>query len=247
MQTLSFETLAADHVHRMGLVVLQSDVTIEDEFRYFFEGIPLSLMVNRIPFENEVTVETLKQMQGHLSASMELFPLDAEFDCLAYGCTSGALHIGDQQIAELVSNTRPCKSVTNPMQAAIAGMRHMGASNIAYLAPYSQAVSQTMVDEFEKNNIRVAAAATFDEKQDMIVGRISPQSIQQACIDLVQENDVDAVFVSCTNMKCAHIIPEIEKQTGVLAMSSNQALAWHMTKLIKLDSKIIGKGRLFES
>lgn len=246
MQTLSFNTLPADHTHRFGLVVLQSDVTIEDEFRYFLEGLPVSLLVNRIPFENEVTVETLKQMEGHLTTSMGLFPLDAEFDCLGYGCTSGALHIGDQAIAKLVSSSRPCQTVTNPMQAAVSAMRRIGAKSIAYLAPYSRAVSQTMVDEFQQNGIQVTAAATFDEKQDMIVGRICPQSIKQACIDLVNENDVDAVFVSCTNMKCAHIIPEIEKQTGVVAMSSNQALAWHMTELIGLKDKIIGKGRLFE-
>ena len=246
MDKLSFETLAADHITRLGLIVLQSDVTIEDEFRYFFADLPVNLLVNRIPFENEVTVETLRQMQSHLTKSMSLFPLDAEFDSMGYGCTSGALHIGDSHIADLVTSTRPCKSVTNPMQAAIEAMRHIGAKRIAYLAPYSKEVSQTMVDMFESSNIAVPVARTFDEKQDMIVGRIAPSSIQQACIELCAEEKVDAVFVACTNMKCAHIIPEIERQTGVVAMSSNQVLAWHMAKLAGLNNQINNKGRLFE-
>jgi maleate isomerase len=246
MDKLNFETLAADHTTRLGLIVLQSDVTIEDEFRYFLEGLPVNLLVNRIPFENEVTVETLRKMQSHLTKSMSLFPIDAEFDSMGYGCTSGALHIGDKHIAELVSSTRPCKSITNPMQAAIEAMRHIGAKRIAYLAPYSKEVSQTMVDMFEENSIEVPVACTFDEKQDMIVGRIAPSSIQQACLELCAKEKVDAVFVACTNMKCAHIIPEIERQTGIVATSSNQALAWHMTKLAGLNNQINNKGRLFE-
>ena len=246
MQKLKFDTLAADHAKRLGLIVLQSDVTIEDEFRYYFAGLPISLLVNRIPFENEVTVETLKQMEGHLSASMALFPSDAEFDCMGYGCTSGALHIGNQKITSLVNATRPCAAVSNPMLAAVTAMHHVGAKRIAYLAPYSEAVSQTMVDEFERHGIVVAVAATFNESQDKIVGRIAPASIQQACIALAKDQDVDAIFIACTNMKCAQIIPDIEHATGAIAMSSNQVLAWHMAKLAGVENNIQGKGRLFE-
>ena len=246
MDKLDFKVLPADHLRRLGLIVLQSDVTIEDEFRYYFTGLPVNLMVSRIPFENQVNVETLQAMQAHLSNSVSLFPLDAEFDCVGYGCTSGALHIGNDTIAELVSNTRPTRAVSNPMQAAIEAMRHIGATRIAYLAPYSEAVSQSMVDMFEQQGIDVLVAATFDEKQDMMVGRIDPSSIQQACIELCAKQKVDAVFVSCTNMKCAHIIPEIERQTGVVAISSNQALAWHMAKLSGLAKQIHSKGRLFQ-
>ncbi len=246
MKRLKFDTLAADHVTRLGLIVLQSDVTIEDEFRFYLEDLPVSLLVSRIPFENEVTVDTLKQMKGHITNSMSLFPVDAEFDCLGYGCTSGALHIGGSDIAKLVNQSRRCETVSNPMLAAINAMQRLGANKIAYLAPYSKTVSQTMVDEFEANDIGVVAAATFDEKHDMIVGRISPLSIKQACLDLVTAHQVDAVFISCTNMKCAHIIPEIERETGVIAISSNQALARHMVHLSKLNANIENKGRLFE-
>jgi maleate isomerase len=246
MHKLKFDTLAADHAKRLGLIVLQSDVTIEDEFRYYFAGLQISLLLNRIPFENEVTVASLKQMEGHLSASMALFPNDAEFDCMGYGCTSGALHIGNERIASLVDAARPCAAVSNPMLAAITAMCHVDAKRIGFLAPYSEAVSQTMVDEFERRGIQVVVAATFDESQDRIVGRIAPASIRKACIALVKNQHVDAIFVACTNMKCAQIIPEIEHATGVMAMSSNQVLAWHMAKLAGVEDKIHGKGRLFE-
>jgi len=246
MQTLEFDVLPADHAPRMGLIVLQSDVTIEDEFRYYFEGVSLNLLVNRIPFENNVTIETLRQMEGHLTKSMSLFPLGAEFNCFGYACTSGALHIGTDRIAELVTQSRRCENVTNPMHAAIQAMQHVGIKRIAYLAPYSQQISQTMVDEFEQQSIDVIAAATFNEKLDQVVGRISPRSIEEAAIALATRHSVDAVFVSCTNMKCAHIIPRIEARSDVLALSSNQVLVWHMAKQADVQHSFVSKGRLFE-
>ncbi|MFK8021734.1 MAG: hypothetical protein AB8B86_18370 [Pseudomonadales bacterium] len=246
MKILDFDVLPDDYIKRLGLIVLQSDVTIEDEFRHFFSGLAVSLMVNRIPFENEVTVDTLKAMEAHIGNSMSLFPLDSKFDSLGYGCTSGALHIGDASIAKLANQVRRCENVSSPMQAAIAAMRHVNAKRIAYLAPYSQAVSQTMIDAFEQAGIKVVTSATFDEEQDKIVGRIAPSSIKSACIELASNAEVDAVFVSCTNMKCVDIIPQIEKETGIFAMSSNQVLAWHMARLAGIDNVLHNKGRLFE-
>jgi len=240
-----FNSLDKGFVHQLGLIVLQSDITIEDEFRYFCHGLPISLLVNRIPFENEVTVETLKAMESHISNTMRLFPIDAEFDALGYGCTSGALHIGDGAIAELAQASRPCAQVSNPMQAAIAAFRALNAKKIAYLAPYSEEVSQSMVDEIEQRGVSVAIAATFNEHRDKEVGLISPKSIKQASIELIAQTEVDAIFISCTNMKCAQIIPEIEEQTGIAALSSNQALAWHMLKSAS-SSMPRNMGRLFE-
>lgn len=246
MKTVSFEALAVNHIAKCGLIVLQSDVTIEDEFRYYFDSIPVSLLVSRIPFENEVTIETLQQMEGHIQQSMSLFPLDASFDCVGYGCTSGALHIGSEKIAQLVKSSRPTRHVSNPMFAVNQALKRLDAKNIAYLAPYSHEVSQSMVNDLGRMGFKVPIAATFDEKQDQIVGRISPQSIKQACLDLAQEKLADIIFVSCTNMKCAQIIPEVEEIAGVTVISSNQALAWHMADQLNLAKQIEGKGRLFQ-
>ncbi len=245
MNVLEFDILPEDYAKQLGLIVLQSDVTIEDEFRFYLDDVNASLLVSRIPFENSVTVESLKQMQGHLSDSMSLFPINVEFDCLGYACTSGALHIGTETITDIVSAVRPCAATSNPMHAAIAAMNHMGIGKIAYLAPYSQLVSQTMIDHFEANDIQVADAATFDEAQDKIVGLISPESIKKAATNLLGNSAAEAVFIACTNMKCAQVIPAIEESTGVVALSSNQVLAWHMAALSNIPMSKENKGKLF--
>ena len=146
MQTLTFEILPADYAPRLGLVVLQSDLTVEDELRYYYEGLHLSLLASRIPFAAAVTVESLKTMEGHLLTSMSLFPLEAQFDCVGYGCTSASLHIGSAQVAVLCQSARPCAYVTNPMQAAVSAMLHMNIQRVAFIAPYSSVVSQSRIE-----------------------------------------------------------------------------------------------------
>ncbi len=235
MDKINYELLARDYTKYLGLIVLQSDVTIEDEFRYYYNDQPVSLMVNRIPFENEVTAETLKQMEGHIGKTMSLFPIETEFDSVGYGCTSGSLHIGGDKIAALISETRPSKSVSNPLRSALAAFDAVGANNVAYLGPYSEQVCGEMINHFVEAGINVSASASYDEAEDRFVGRISPESILRDAVNLVKANpQVEAVFVSCTNMKCAHVIPEIEKQTGKVALSSNQVLAWHMARQVGL-------------
>lgn len=59
-------------------------------------------------------------------------------------------------------------------------------------------------------------------------------------------SDIDAVFMACINMKCAQVIPRIERETGVAALSSNQVLlAWHMIDQAKIKAPPATKGRLF--
>ena len=235
MKKINYELLSRDHVKQLGLIVLQSDVTIEDEFRYYYAGKDVSLFTNRIPFENEVTADTLKQMEGHVGKTMSLFPLETEFDSIGYGCTSGSLHIGGDKIKQLIAAERLTKSVSNPLRSALAAFDAVEAKNIAYLGPYSEKVCAGMIDHFVQAGVNVSASASYDEVEDRFVGRISPESIKRDAIELVNDNpQVEAVFISCTNMKCAHVIPEIEKQTGKVAISSNLALAWHMARSIGL-------------
>ena len=58
--------------------------------------------------------------------------------------------------------------------------------------------------------------------------------------------DFDAVFVSCTSVKLAESIAEIEGDIGIPVTSSNHALAWHCLRLSGINDKIPNNGKLFE-
>lgn len=232
MKTVGYDLIPVDSSIRLGMIVLQSDVTIEDDFRSYFKDTRVSLLVNRIPFENEVTAETLGDMAQHLKQAAALFPLAHSFDAMGYACTSGAMQIGNARVSELINSERTCGYVSNPMQAALLAFEQLGAKHIGYIGPYAKAVCQSMIDHIEAAGFVVSHALSFDEAHDQNVGRISPESIYQAAIALAVEagQSIDAIFIACTNMKCATVLDKITAETGIPALSSNKALAWDLAR-----------------
>ena len=70
----------------------------------------------------------------------------------------------------------------------------------------------------------------FFEKQDRLVCRISEDSIRDA-IKALAATDCDAIFGSCTNLRIAGILDELNKTSGKPVLTSNSALAWHIQQL----------------
>jgi maleate isomerase len=63
--------------------------------------------------------------------------------------------------------------------------------------------------------------------------------------ELAREPAVDGVFVSCTSLRVADIVEELEAELGKPVTSSNHALAWHCLRLSGYTEPVPGFGRLF--
>ena len=236
---------------QMGLVILETDLTIETEFRHFLiqdknASRTISLLNTRIPCDDQVTADNLTSMEGRFSDSLSLFPNDYKFDVIGYGCTSASLLIGEQKIEKLIKSNLNADKVTTPMTAVKKGLKALNVSKIGYLAPYISEIAYAMCSDLESDGFEVGGAATFGEDKDSVVGTISPASILEAIESLASKsNNLEAIFISCTSLKCASIISTAESRLGIPILSSNSALAWDMAKLSEAKISPEGKGRLF--
>jgi len=228
----------------LGVVVLKTDETIEHDFRYFLPTDGVAVYHSRIPFEPQVTSETLAQMEHDLAASVALFPETAPFDVIGYGCTSGSAVIGEERIAERVNEVFPKAAVTNPLSATKAALKALGAERIALVTPYVAEVSEKMRDRFLESGIETKTLASFEQIEDAVVARITPDSIFAAVTETAAEGDVDAVFVACTSLRTATVISRAEEALGIPVLSSNQTMAWHMMRLSGLSDTPTALGRL---
>ena len=228
----------------LGVVVLRTDETIEHDFRFFLPSDGVAVYHSRIPFEPEVTSETLARMEHDLAESVALFPETAPFDVIGYGCTSGSAVIGEDRITERVNEVYPTAKVTNPLSATKAALDALGAKRIALVTPYVPEVSATMRDRFQDSGIDTVTLASFEQIEDAVVARITPESIFDAIATTASKADVDAVFVACTSLRTATIIPRAEQALGIPVLSSNQAMAWHMMRLAGLSDAPNAMGRL---
>ena len=243
MNTLAFVTDAQRPI-AIGLIVLQVDETIETEFRAVFNHIPL--YHTRIPSAPVVTAETLARMEADIPGVSALLPPAARFGAIGYACTSAAAIIGSDRIAAAVQSIHPDVPISNPLDAALTACDTLGVRRLGLITPYIETVSHSIRDHFENNGLSIAALASFEREEDRIVAQISEESILDAILQLGARKDIDAVFVSCTNLRTFNIIATAEAEIGKAVLSSNQVLAWHLLRLAGYNSEMLGLGILLQ-
>lgn len=226
----------------LGLIVLQSDETTESDFARLFAG--HRLLVSRVPSGLAVTKETLTAMANDLPAAAALFPRAARFKAVGYGCTSGATLIGPERVQSLVQSGCETEAVTNPLTAAFAAFKALDLQRVGILSPYIGPVAQELKATFEAGGITVPATLSFGEETEENVARIAHKSILTAARALHSQDKMDALFLSCTNLRALDVIDTLEAELNCPVLCSNQVLGWHMARLSGVTCQ--GVGRLFQ-
>lgn len=229
----------------LGLIVLKTDETIEHEFRVFVPSDGVALYHSRVQMASDVTAETLGRMREDIPRAASMLPETAPFDVIGYGCTSGATVIGPEGVAAGIRQPFPDTAVTEPLSAARAAFQALGLRRIALLSPYIEPVSRALREAFQASGTEIAAFASFDEGRESVVARMTPRSLLAAIEQTVAGQQVDGVFMSCTNLRMAPVLAEAERRIGVPVLASNQVLAWHMMRLAGVGDAVPEGGRLF--
>ncbi|KEJ89856.1 maleate cis-trans isomerase family protein [Sulfitobacter donghicola] len=217
----------ADGARPLGLVVLQSDETIEGDMRRMMPA-ATQLHVTRVPSAEEVTPASLRAMADHITTAAGLLPKAMRFSSIGYGCTSATAQIGAANVANLIRQGAPADLVTDPLSALVAACRALKIERLAFLSPYTADVSSKLRAALAEAGIETPVFGSFEEANEASVVRIDEHSIKEAACDLVRKADVQAVFLSCTNLRTLDVIKAIETRTGLVCLSSNQVLAWHL-------------------
>ncbi len=212
----------------LGLVVLQTDETIEHDAARLCAAPDIALHVSRVAMAPELSPETIHEMDGDLARAAGLLPSAAEFSSVAYACTSGTAHIGAERVADHLRAATGTRAATDPMSAALAALRALGRTRIGLVSPYVERVAGPLADTFEAQGVAVARRVSFGEKVEANVARIDPASILEAALGVGDADDTEAVFLSCTNLRTLDILEAAETRLGKPVISSNQALIWHM-------------------
>ncbi len=231
----------------VGLLVLETDQTIEDEFRAIWPETGVALYAARIHNDVNITPETLAQMEQLLVPTTKLLPFMVDMSVVAFACTSGALVIGEEKVAEHIRTVRPKAKVTDPVTASIAALKATGVKRVALLTPYIRTINVRMRDAFIARGLEIPVMGSFNEADDDIVARITPKSLLDAIVTIGKSEACDGVFVSCTSLRVARIAEEAERLIGKPVTSSNHALAWHMLRLAGIQDEIPGFGRLYRT
>ena len=229
----------------IGVIVLGSDHTIEHEFRTLLDIDGVAYYESRIKNSSIITPKSLADMEQRIPECADVILKGVPLDVIAYGCTSASMVIGENRVFERIHETRPEAKCTTPITAAFAAFEALGAKNLAVLTPYQQDVNDTVAEYIENRGYNVMAFGSFNEEDDNRAAKISTDSIKKAAVDLGQLDNVDLVFVSCTSLRVASIVTEIESLIEKPVTSSNHAMAWHCLRLAGINDRKPQFGRLY--
>ena len=230
---------------RIGLVVLASDQTIEYECHKVLSIPGIALWGSRIYNSTDISPETLAEMEHGIADAVRLIVPGMPLDVVAYGCTSGAMVIGKENVHARIREVRPDVACTTPMEATYAAFHALGAKRICFIPPYVDEINRSMRRHMLEHGFEVPVMGSWNIADDRRVARLDTDTVAKAVMELGADDGVDAVFVSCTNIRLAEAVEELEREIGKPVLSSNHALAWHCLRLTGYQDEVPGYGALF--
>ena len=229
----------------IGLIVLATDQTMEREFHALLRLDGVAIYESRLFNDAEITPATLRAIGPRIGPAAALILPGLPLNVVAFGCTSATMELGEEAVFAAIRESRPGIACTTPVTAAFAAFRALGARRIGVLTPYAPDVNARVRAGLERGGVEVAAFGTFDKRDDRDAARISANSIADAAIAMASRVALDAVFVSCTSLRVAEVVTEIEDRAGIPVTSSNHAIAWHALRLAGVADRLPEAGRLF--
>lgn len=234
---------------RIGLVLLDTDLTTERDFADLFRAPGMRLHVTRLHYANPVTPANLRAMAPRLRKAAALLPPETPLAAAYYACASGSVYIGDQAVAAAIrEGARQPETfpVITPVTAVLEALQVLQARRISMLTPYTPQTSLPVAQHFVEHGIEVLSLACLGLQDDRDMARVTPQAICEAAMR-ASHPEAQALFISCTALRATEAVGVIEEKLQIPVLASNQAAAWSIMRRCHLQPPFAGHGwgRLF--
>ena len=150
---------------------------------------------------------------------------------VAYGCTSGSYVLGPEGDAAIAADMRAASGVpaTTTSSAAVAALRELGARRVAVLSPHVDALNERLRAYLETSGFEVVNLVGLNRRDD--IEAIEPDETREFLTSRVDTPAAEAVFISCTGLRTAAIIDELEADLAKPVVTANQATLWRAAQL----------------
>lgn len=229
---------------KLGLIVVGPNPTPrEDIDRLTPDGV--LVLETRIDMEPRVELDVVSSLSKQLPNAARLLS-QARCSAIAIACTSGTVTGGPghekQEIQEMEKKTGgiPCTTVASAVQNAL---RWLGIKKIVLASPYVDRINDEFRSYYSKIGFTVLDIQNLGITDSYELGTVPRNKVYQLGKAVCQK-DAEAIFIPCTTFTAIDVIEDLEKDTGKKVITSNQALAWEMLRIIGIDETIEGFGTL---
>ena len=114
--------------------------------------------------------------------------------------------------------------------ALLEALGALGARRVAVAAPYGPEVTALLRDFLVEAGLDVRGIAHLDGLPSE-AWRLTDAAVVDLA-DSVSREDVEALFLSCTNLPTYAVLPELEARYGIPVLSANLVTAWAALRLL---------------
>lgn len=234
---------------RLGVLVPSGNSVAEIELRAMLPS-SVALLTTRLALRGSSEADLLAMLTD-LDQAATLIG-HAEPDAIAFHCTAVstfAPHLAGEIRGRITAASgRPALATADGILAAL---QVLGARSVLLVTPYIEPVHQREVAYLAAHGIGVSGGSCLGVDTNLEMARIAPAAIADQVRAAAQDERggrwADLCFISCTAIRSAGLIADLEAELGMPVITSNQIMAWHALKSLGQGDRKPGFGRLMHA
>ena len=168
---------------------------------------------------------------------------------ILYGCTSATLTHGpafDRDLAEKIRAATGGVSIT-AAGAIVTALGILGVSRVGFASPYVGEINDQAIAFLADEGIDTATRVDIGKDLGNYgQGELSPDEVF-ALATRAASPEVEALVLSCTDMRSVEVIDALEQATGLPVVASNQAMVFALCRALGLTRPAGAFGCLFDA
>lgn len=231
--------------HRVGMLLPPMNIAMEPDLAHWAPA-GVTAHAQRLYRSQAVTdVSGLFEMLDGLDEDVRRLAFTRP-DVIIYGCTSGS-SLEPKQDQEIIGRIEEIAGVPAlaTAGAVVEALRVLGVRDVAVGTPY--------VDEINDRELEFLRDYDFNPVSIEALRRGRSYDIADTTADEIRalgraadRPEAQAVFISCTNLRTAPVIDDLEQELGKPVVTSNQASMWLALRRIGVTEPLGSGGRLME-
>jgi maleate isomerase len=229
---------------RLGFIVPANNSIIEPELWSVLPS-EVALYATRILATGRLTEEAVKKMEPQVDRAVaELVATGVDAIVFADMVTSFIMEPGWNQTRKRDIAERTgvhCLTAWTALADALAALK---AERIVLGTPYPAAIHAMAKPYFASAGIEILDDVTLDIDEMSDVPKVPGHRVRELAISL-RRDGAQAIVLLATDLPTFSEITNIEKETGLPVLTSNQTLLWNALRACGVDINISELGRLF--
>ena len=172
---------------------------------------------------------------------------DAKVDSIGWsGTSSGWLGFeADERLCHRITEATGIPAATSVL-ALNEILLKTSAKNFGLITPYLDDVQEKIVANYKASGFNVSAERHLNLHVNFSFSEVTEDQIR-GMVREVAKIRPQAISTFCTNLKAAHLVAELERETGIPIYDTVSTVVWKQLRMASFDTRQVKEwGRLFQ-